>query len=66
MTRRVSMVVSAACLIAALQPIAAAAYPPKPGNPHPNFALPAIGDGKAVSLSQFRGRKVLLINFASW
>lgn len=33
---------------------------------HPDFTLPTIGDGKAVSLSDFRGKKVLLMQFASW
>lgn len=42
------------------------AYPPRIGEPHPDFILPKIDDRTPVSLSQFRGRKVLLINFASW
>jgi peroxiredoxin len=33
---------------------------------HPDFTLPGIVDGEPVSLSQFRGRKVLLVHFASW
>jgi hypothetical protein len=33
---------------------------------HPDFTLPNIADGKPVSLSNFRGKKVLLIQFASW
>ena len=36
------------------------------GQPHPDFTLPSIADRAPVSLSQFRGRKVLLIQFASW
>ncbi len=36
------------------------------GREYPDFTLPQISDGKPVSLSQFRGRKVLLIHFASW
>ena len=39
---------------------------PRLGQPYPDFTLPDITDGKPVSLSQFHGRKVLLINFASW
>ena len=33
---------------------------------HPDFTLPSIADGEPVSLSDFRGRKVLLVHFASW
>jgi hypothetical protein len=41
-------------------------YSPRVGERHPDFVLPTIRDGKAVALSQFRGKKVLLIQFASW
>jgi len=44
----------------------AATYAPKIGQRHPDFTLPAIGDRTPVSLSDFRGKKVLLIQFASW
>ena len=44
----------------------AASYAPKVGEKHPDFTLPTIGDRKHVSLSDFRGKKVLLIQFASW
>jgi hypothetical protein len=44
----------------------AAPYAPKVGERHPDFTLPTIGDRKATSLSNFRGKKVLLIQFASW
>jgi hypothetical protein len=42
------------------------AYNPRPGQRHANFTLPDINTGKAVSLSDFRGKKVLLVQFASW
>ena len=43
-----------------------APYGPKVGQRHPDFTLPLI-DGRApVSLSAFRGKKVLLVQFASW
>ncbi len=45
---------------------AAPAYPPQVGTVHPDFVLPEIDSRQPVSLSQFRGKKVLLINFASW
>ncbi len=44
----------------------AAGYSPQVGQLHPDFTLPGIADKEPVSLSQFRGRKVLLIHFASW
>ena len=44
----------------------AAPYAPKVGERHPDFTLPRIDDGAPVSLSNFRGKKVLLIQFASW
>ncbi len=45
---------------------AATAAPPKVGERHPDFTLPDIATGKAGKLSDFRGKKVLLIQFASW
>ena len=44
----------------------AASYAPKVGERHPDFTLPTIGDRAPISLSSFRGKKVLLIQFASW
>ena len=41
-------------------------YSPRVGVRHADFTLPAIDDGGPVSLEQFRGKKVLLIQFASW
>jgi hypothetical protein len=41
-------------------------YASKVGRRHPNFTLPDIRTGKPVSLSDFHGKKVLLIHFASW
>jgi hypothetical protein len=35
------------------------------GEAYPDFVLPAL-DGKDVRLSDHRGKKVLLIHFASW
>jgi hypothetical protein len=36
------------------------------GRLHGDFTLPELGTGKPVSLSDFRGKKVLLIHFGSW
>ena len=41
-------------------------YRPMIGSPHPDFVLPDIGNREAVALSNFRGKKVVLIHFASW
>jgi hypothetical protein len=44
----------------------AATYAPKVGERHPDFTLPTIDKRMPTSLSSFRGKKVLLIQFASW
>lgn len=41
-------------------------YAPHVGERHSEIVLPTIHDGKPVSLSQFHGKKVLFIQFASW
>ena len=46
--------------------ILAAQYAPKVGHRHPDFTLPRLGDRTPTALSNFRGKKVLLIQFASW
>lgn len=39
--------------------------PPAVGEPFPDFALPDL-DGKTVRLSDFRGKRVALVAWASW
>ncbi|MCP4886916.1 MAG: hypothetical protein P1U77_13035 [Rubripirellula sp.] len=41
-------------------------YDIKVGQYHPDLTLPSIESGKPISLRQFRGKKTLLIHFASW
>lgn len=36
------------------------------GKPFPNLALPALDGGRAMSIADFRGKKVILHVFASW
>ena len=38
----------------------------KIGEPFPQIVLPSLKDGHPVSLSQFRGKKIILHIFASW
>jgi hypothetical protein len=47
-------------------PALAQGYEPKTGERHAEFTLPDLHTGKPVSLRDFRGKKVLLIHFASW
>jgi len=46
--------------------VEAGSYAPEVGKRHPDFTLPRADDRRPVSLSDFRGRKVLLLHFASW
>ena len=57
---------TAGIVIGSAGPAVPAPYAPKVGQRHPDFTLPLIGDRAPVSLSDFRGKKVLLIQFASW
>lgn len=36
------------------------------GEPFPSLVLPSLADGAPLSIEQFRGRKILLFQFASW
>lgn len=36
------------------------------GQVHPEIVLPSLDGKRSLALSDFRGRKVLLIEFASW
>jgi len=42
------------------------AFEPTVGKPLEGFTLPRIDNGDPVSLSEYRGKKLLLIVFASW
>jgi hypothetical protein len=41
-------------------------YRPRVGEPHADSVLPSLSDGEPMGLSEYRGRKVLLVHFASW
>jgi hypothetical protein len=58
--------VSVAILFLTADPGGIPAAPLAVGDRHPDFTLPTITDGRPISLSDYRGKKVLLIQFASW
>jgi hypothetical protein len=64
--RRSALFLVTPVLLAAVIPAPAAPYAPTVGQRHPDFTLPDMATGKPASLSDFRGKKVLLIHFASW
>jgi hypothetical protein len=64
--QRIALFLAMLIVPAAATPSRAAAYAPVVGQRHPDFTLPNIATQKPVSLSDFRGKKVLLIQFASW
>jgi hypothetical protein len=66
MRRTIITFVGCAAMLVASPDAGAEPYRPQVGQRHPDFALPTISDGKPISLSQYRGQKVLLIQFASW
>ena len=63
LVRQVSLVLLEVAIIFA---VSAQAFEPKVGTLLPDFTLPRIDNGEPVSLSDYRGRKVLLVMFASW
>ena len=64
--RQIALFLVMPVVLAAATPSLAAPYEPKVGHRHPDFTLADIATGKPVSLSDLRGKKVLLIHFASW
>ena len=36
------------------------------GKPFPDLVLPALDDGRPMSVADFRGQKIILFVFASW
>ena len=64
--RRIEPFLVMLVVLAAATPSDAVPYEPKVGQRHADFTLPNIATGKPVALSDFRGKKVLLIQFASW
>ena len=61
-------VILAGTALLAINGIAAQADPPKfaIGEPFPNLTLPSMEDGSPTSITNFRGKKLILHVFASW
>jgi len=66
MTKCSLILVAAASVYASVAPACAAGYSPRVGKSHADFTLPSVNGGKAISMADFRGKKVLLLHFASW
>ena len=64
--RLIRWLCSLAALLGATGAAPAQGTSPAVGEPYPDFTLPRIDTREPVSLSSLRGRKVLLIQFASW
>lgn len=64
--RLTASVLMACAVLGPGSPGLAGDYAPRVGQPHPEIFLPTIDGGRPVALSEFRGKKVLLIQFASW
>jgi len=63
-----ALLMAAGLLVIAVEraPAAEVSYAPRVGQPYPDFTLARIDNRQPMSLSQLRGKKVLLIHFASW
>jgi len=67
MLKRACLIAFAAAILCCVTPRdSRAEYAPQVGQRHDDFLLPSLADWEPIALSQFRGRKVLLIHFASW
>lgn len=65
--RRLRFAVAVVALCApALSSAVAGPYKPTVGKAHPQIVLPTIEHDRTIALSDLRGKKVLLIHFASW
>ena len=60
-----SLVVAAGALFGTTN-LEAATYRPVVGEPFPDLELPSLKDGALLSVSAFRGQKIILHVFASW
>ena len=54
------------CVLSSLSPAAATTPLLREGARFPDLLLPDLESGELKTLKAFRGKKVLLLNFASW
>jgi hypothetical protein len=68
MTRNLPLLALLSSALLGTPPLPASAQevPVRVGEPFPALVLPSLEDGSPLSIEQFRGRKVLLHQFASW
>ena len=64
--RNQSLLVAAAAAIAPALDAAGQTGIIVEGEPFPELALPALDDGRPMSIADFRGQRVVLHVFASW
>lgn len=65
--RRLRLLLLPVLLLGALPlSVKAKEVPVRVGEPFPALVLPSLADGSPLSIERFRGRKVLLHQFASW
>lgn len=66
-SRPMKIAIAVLSILASTGPVCAqSAYPFAVGQLHADFQLPAIDGEGSISLSDYRGQKVLLVHFASW
>ena len=61
-----SLLAVAAGALIVVTSLGAATYRPVVGEPFPDLKLPSLDDGAPLSVSAFRGKKIILHVFASW
>jgi hypothetical protein len=66
MSRVLALPITAMLLAGLPVPSSAAGQAARVGEPFPALVLPSIADGSPLSIASFRGRVVLLHQFASW
>jgi len=66
MKRQFSLLLAAGLVLAATSLPAQGPLTVKVGEPFPALTLPSLADGKPLSIASFRGKKVILFEFASW
>ena len=66
MKRRLNLFLTAGLVLATTSLTAQGPITVKVGEPFPALTLPSLADGKPLSIASFRGKRVILFEFASW